>query len=229
MRWIVLASVRFFFCKSPPHRLHPRRGPKILSTPHQKFREKKTLPGAQFDPYADTPNPKLSKNKASSQNHEDSAKRSSQATRGGSSPDWIVYTYTVLVDFTFLSLIVVLFTNIMEVIQIWQAYVDISRATRQWRSHWGGKGGRVPPLTAKNAKNRGGEMGKRGKSGRKGKNREVSFTLPLLTDKAGYATATRVKRTFPILCLIPMPKVYVCLIIPPPFGILPPFSHTPYK
>ena len=73
---------------------------------------------------------------------------------------------------------------------------------RQWRSHWGGKGGRVPPLMEKNAKNwekEGKKSGKvrknrekRGKSGRKGKNREVSFTLPLLTDRAGYATDPRV-------------------------------------
>ena len=34
-----------------------------------------------------------------------------------------------------------------------------------------------------------GKIGKKEeKSGRKGKNREVSFTLPLLTDRAGYAT-----------------------------------------
>ena len=59
----------------------------------------------------------------------------------------------------------------------------------------GGKGGRrVPPLTAKNwpkiGKKRG-EIGKKEeKSGRKGKNREVSFSLPLLTDRAGYARPT---------------------------------------
>ena len=34
-----MASVRFF-SQVPPIRLHPRRGPKILSPPHQKFREK---------------------------------------------------------------------------------------------------------------------------------------------------------------------------------------------
>ena len=59
----------------------------------------------------------------------------------------------------------------------------------QWRSHWGVKGGRVPPLTAKNCQ----KSGRRGrnsrKSGKKGKNREGSFTLPLLKDRAGYATA----------------------------------------
>ena len=74
---------------------------------------------------------------------------------------------------------------------------------QQWRSHWGWqRGGRVPPLTAKNlpkiGKKRGksrkigektGKIGKkRGKSGRKGKSWEVAFTLPLLTDRAGYAT-----------------------------------------
>ena len=61
----------------------------------------------------------------------------------------------------------------------------------QWRSHWGGKGGRVPPLTAKKKKKK--KMPKirkkEEKLGRKVKNREVSFTLTLLTDRAGYATA----------------------------------------
>ena len=52
------------------------------------------------------------------------------------------------------------------------------------------RGGRVPPLTAKKiAKNRGKIRNKEEKSGRKGKNREGFFTLPLLTDRAGYATA----------------------------------------
>ena len=55
--------------------------------------------------------------------------------------------------------------------------------------------GRVPPLTAKNLP----KIGKKGKKsgkigekdeklGRKSKNQEVSFTLPLLTARAGYAT-----------------------------------------
>ena len=68
--------------------------------------------------------------------------------------------------------------------------------------YWGGKGSRVPPLTAKFCQKSGGNQKKSGKnqeksgkkeekSGRKGKNWEVSFTLPLLTDKAGYATAWR--------------------------------------
>ena len=36
------------------------------------------------------------------------------------------------------------------------------------------------------------KSGKKDKLGRKGKNREVSFTLPLLTDRAGYATEATV-------------------------------------
>ena len=57
------------------------------------------------------------------------------------------------------------------------------------------RGGRVPPLMKKKwqkSGKRGKKSGKIGKkeekSGRKGRNREVSFTLPLLTDRAGYAT-----------------------------------------
>ena len=60
-------------------------------------------------------------------------------------------------------------------------------------------GGRVPPLTVKKLPKMGENQEKTGKiqeksgkkeekSGRKGKNREVPFTLPLLTDRAGYAT-----------------------------------------
>ena len=53
----------------------------------------------------------------------------------------------------------------------------------------GVKGGRVPPLTAKTfAKNQEKEGKNQEKSGRKGNNREGSFTLPLLTNRAGYAT-----------------------------------------
>ena len=48
------------------------------------------------------------------------------------------------------------------------------------------------PLTANNLpkiwKNQEKNREKEDKSGRKGKNQEVSFTLPLLTDRAGYAT-----------------------------------------
>ena len=50
----------------------------------------------------------------------------------------------------------------------------------------------MPPLTAKKLPKIGKKRGKIGekeeKSGRKGKNREGSFTLLLLTDRAGYAT-----------------------------------------
>ena len=61
----------------------------------------------------------------------------------------------------------------------------------------GGKGGQsATPDSEKSAKNReksGKYQEKEGKkeekSGRKGKNREGSFTLPLLTNRAGYATA----------------------------------------
>ena len=46
----------------------------------------------------------------------------------------------------------------------------------QWRSHWGGKGGRVPPLTAKKMpkiRKNSGKIGKKEeKSGRKVKNRD---------------------------------------------------------
>ena len=51
----------------------------------------------------------------------------------------------------------------------------------------GASGGRMPPLTAKNLPKIRKKGKKSEKSGRKGKNRESSFTLPLLTDWAGYA------------------------------------------
>ena len=60
----------------------------------------------------------------------------------------------------------------------------------------GVKGGRVPPLTGKNLQKIGEKREKIRKnwkkeeeSGRKGNNRECSFTLPLLTDRAGYTTS----------------------------------------
>ena len=63
-------------------------------------------------------------------------------------------------------------------------------SAKQWCSYWGGKGCRVPPLTAKNLPKIGKKRGKSGKIGkkeeklgRKGKNWEGSFTLPLLTDR----------------------------------------------
>ena len=53
----------------------------------------------------------------------------------------------------------------------------------------------MPPLTAKNLpqigkrEKKSGKIGKKEeKSGRTGQNQEGSFTLPLLTDRAGYAT-----------------------------------------
>ena len=65
------------------------------------------------------------------------------------------------------------------------------------RSHWGCKGGTVPPLTAKKLpkirKKRVKIGKKRGKIGKKRQNREGSFPLPLLTDRAGYATAFETK------------------------------------
>ena len=80
--------------------------------------------------------------------------------------------------------------------------VGILPKSMQWRSQYRGKGGRVPPLTAKNLPKIGKNQEKRGKSGkirknsgkkeeksgRKGKNREDSFTLPFLTKRAEYAT-----------------------------------------
>ena len=61
---------------------------------------------------------------------------------------------------------------------------------RQWHSHWGVKGSRVPPLTVKNLPKIGKKREKTGKI-RKGKNWEGSFTLPLRTDRAGCTTADR--------------------------------------
>ena len=56
-----------------------------------------------------------------------------------------------------------------------------------------GQGGRVLPTKAKNLPKNGKKSGKIGKkeeeSGSKGKNREGSYTLPLLTVRAGYATS----------------------------------------
>ena len=67
----------------------------------------------------------------------------------------------------------------------------------QWHSQYGGKGGRVPPLTMKKLQKLGQRKRKSGKnqekeekSGRNGNNREGSFTLPFLTDRAGYATVS---------------------------------------
>ena len=66
-------------------------------------------------------------------------------------------------------------------------------------SHWGSRGGGQSAIPDSEifAKNRGKEgenqkkkkQEKEGKIGKKRKNREGSFTLPLLTDRTGYATA----------------------------------------
>ena len=74
--------------------------------------------------------------------------------------------------------------------------IKLSDLNDQWRSHWGVKGGRVSPLTAKNLpkiRKKREKIGKKEgikeeKSGRKGKNWDGSFILPLLTDRAGYGT-----------------------------------------
>ena len=74
----------------------------------------------------------------------------------------------------------------------WILVQQVLQKKNQWRSHQGGEGGIVPPLTAKICQKSGKRWEKSGKKrkkwGRKGKYREVSFTLPLLTDRAGYAT-----------------------------------------
>ena len=56
---------------------------------------------------------------------------------------------------------------------------------------WGSRGQSATPDSEKFAKDQekeGKNREKEEESGRKGKNREGSFTLPLLTDRAGYAT-----------------------------------------
>ena len=65
----------------------------------------------------------------------------------------------------------------------------------------GVKGGRVHPLTAKNLPKIGKKREKirknrekKEKIGKKRKNREGSFTLPLLTDRAGYATVPNTEK-----------------------------------
>ena len=55
----------------------------------------------------------------------------------------------------------------------------------------GGSRGKSAPLDSKESPKRGENLGKVERSGRKGKNREGSFILPLLTDRAGYATVTK--------------------------------------
>ena len=70
----------------------------------------------------------------------------------------------------------------------------------------GGHEGRVSPLTAKKNPKIGKKRGKIGKKrknrGRKVKNWESSFTLPLLTDRAGYATDIKGQRYIASVCHI---------------------------
>ena len=67
-----------------------------------------------------------------------------------------------------------------------------SLKAQQWRSQYRGKGGQSAPLDSennvKNRKKREKIRKKIGKSGRKGQKQEGSFTLSLLTNRAGYAT-----------------------------------------
>ena len=81
--------------------------------------------------------------------------------------------------------------------------------TQQWCSHWGARGKSITPDSKKKiAKNRGKIRKKEDKLGRKCKNLEGSFTLPLLTDRAGYATVTQT----------PHSKLpYTCYMHPPPW------------
>ena len=74
----------------------------------------------------------------------------------------------------------------------------LRKVVKQWRSQYRGKGGRQRKICQKTpGKNRkirrkSGGGGKE-KSGRKDQNREDSFTLPLLTERAGYATVANSK------------------------------------
>ena len=56
----------------------------------------------------------------------------------------------------------------------------------QWRSHWGGKGGRVPPLTAKNLPKNQEKEGKIGK--KRQKSGKFFHFAPPDRYRAGYAT-----------------------------------------
>ena len=86
-------------------------------------------------------------------------------------------------------------------------------ATGQWRSHWGGKGGRVPPLTAKNLPK---IVKKRGKIRKKRKNREekakfgkvlslcpswlIGLATLLLQGVYGFQTKPPNKALIPVAC-----------------------------
>ena len=66
----------------------------------------------------------------------------------------------------------------------------------------------MPPLTVKKLPKIGKKSGKEEKSGIKGKNQDGSFTLPLLTDRTGYATVqgNRIKSPHS-----PVAKSAICL------------------
>ena len=107
---------------------------------------------------------------------------------------------------------------------VWDMSCKNQDTRTQWRSHWGCKGGRVPPLTAKKLPKIGKNLEKirknREKRGEIGKKRQKSgrffffFTLPLLTDRAGYATA-RSARTHQFsrpTNLVKTSVVHVCVL-----------------
>ena len=72
----------------------------------------------------------------------------------------------------------------------------------QGRSQWGEKNVKIGKKKGKEGKN----WEEEEKSGIKGKNRGDTFTLPLLTDRAGYATAF-----FRLLLLVASPPSCVCV------------------
>ena len=89
--------------------------------------------------------------------------------------------------------------EVLSLCHCWQVGLAIllgAGLSEQWRSHWGVKGGRVPPLRAKTIAKKSGKRAekirkKREKIGKKRKNRDGSFTLPLLIDTAGYTTLSK--------------------------------------
>ena len=98
----------------------------------------------------------------------------------------------ILVDKTFCENCSQIILKWLQPNSFWEMYFFIEEslyAKKQWRSHWGGKGGRVPPLTSKKLPKIGKTQGKIGQnsgkigekeeqSGRKGKN-----WVPPLTSK----------------------------------------------
>ena len=63
----------------------------------------------------------------------------------------------------------------------------------QWHSHWGVWGAECPPWQLKICQKSGKGGRKSGKIRKRRKNQEGSQVLPLLTDRAGYATANKTK------------------------------------